>query len=115
MFLDYFHYFFLLKNISLKPAKNINNPPIPSLHPNTSLENKAALTVPKIISDKTSIEKSPAPILLGLHKIIIFEGIKKKIDKTNNNGNISIHEKIFGNGPNASEKINEVIIVTSNP
>ena len=50
---------------------------MPSRHPNSSFESNAALTVPNIISDKTSMEKSPAPILLGLHKITIFEGIKK--------------------------------------
>ncbi len=88
---------------------------MPSRHPNSSFESNAALTVPNIISDKTSMEKSPAPILLGLHKITIFEGIKKNIDKTNNNGSISIHENKFGNEPNASEKINEVNKVTNNP
>ena len=42
---------------------------MPSRQPNFSLDNSAALTVPKIISDKTRMEKSPAPILLGLHNI----------------------------------------------
>ncbi len=48
-------------------------------------------------------------------KDIIFEGIKKSIDKTNNNGSISIHENKSGNEPNASKKINEVNKVTNNP
>ena len=113
--MELFPLFFLLKNISPNPARNISNPPMASRHPNTSFESNAALTVPKIISDKTSIEKSPAPILLGLHKITIFDGIKKSIDNIKSNGNISIQEKKFGNGPNASEKINEVNKVTSNP
>ena len=43
------------------------------------------------------------------------EIIKKSIDKTNNNGSISIHENKSGNEPNASEKINEVNKVTNNP
>ena len=51
---------------------------MPSRKPNFSLDNTAALTVPKIISDNTRIEKSPAPILLGLHKITILDGIKKQ-------------------------------------
>ena len=50
---------------------------LPSRKPNFSFDNIAALTVLKIISDNTRIEKSPAPILLGLHKITILDGIKK--------------------------------------
>ena len=56
----------------------MSRPPIPSRHPNISFESIAALIVPKIISDRTRMEKSPAPILLGLHKITILDGIKKK-------------------------------------
>ena len=63
---------------------------MPSRKPNFSLDNTAALTVPKIISDNTRIEKSPAPILLGLHKITILDGIKKTRDNNIRSGNIAV-------------------------
>ncbi len=88
---------------------------MPSRKPNFSLDNTAALTVPKIISDNTRIEKSPAPILLGLHKITILDGIKKTRDNNIRSGNIDIQDSIYGNGPKASEKNNDVNIVTSKP
>ena len=88
---------------------------MPSRKPNLSLDNNAALTVPKIISDSTRIEKSPAPILLGLHKITTLDGIKKTIDNNIRSGNIDIQDSIYGNEPNASEKISDVNIVTSKP
>ena len=88
---------------------------MPSRQPNFSLDNNAALTVPKIISDSTRIEKSPAPILLGLHKITILDGIKKTSDNKIRSGNIDIHEIKFGNVPKELEKINEVNNVTNNP
>ncbi len=88
---------------------------MPSRKPNFSLDNTAALTVPKIISDNTRIEKSPAPILLGLHKITILDGIKKTRDNNIRSGNIDVQDSIYGNGPKESEKINDVNIVTSKP
>ena len=88
---------------------------MPSRQPNFSLDNNAALTVPKIISDSTRIEKSPAPILLGLHKITMLDGIKKTSDSKIRSGNIDIHEVILGKAPKDSEKINEVNNVTNNP
>ena len=94
---------------------NINVPPMPSRKPNFSLDNNAALTVPKIISDSTRIEKSPAPILLGLHKITILGGIKKTRESNMRSGNIDVQDSIYGNGPNASEKISDVNIVTIKP
>ena len=105
----------MLKNISTNPAKNINVPPMPSRQPNFSLDNNAALTVPKIISDSTRIEKSPAPILLGLHKITILDGIKKISDNKIRSGNIDIQDAICGNGPKESQKISDVNIVTNKP
>ena len=88
---------------------------MPSRQPNFSLDNNAALNVPKIISDSTRIEKSPAPILLGLHKITILDGIKKINDRRIRSGNIDIQDDISGNGPKASEKSSDVNIVTNNP
>ena len=88
---------------------------MPSRKPNFSLDNNAALTVPNIISDSTRIEKSPAPILLGLHKITILDGIKKTRESNIRSGNIDVQDSIYGNGPKASEKISDVNIVTSKP
>ena len=106
---------FLLNTISDKPAINISEPPTPSRHPNCSFDIRAALIVPKIISESTKIEKRPAPIILGDHKIITFEGIKNKIDNIIKSGNIDIHELTLGNGPKASENITEVNKVTIKP
>ncbi len=88
---------------------------MPSRQPNFSLDNSAALTVPKIISDRTRMEKSPAPILLGLHNITILEGIKNTRDNKIRSGNIDIQDTTYGNGPKASEKISDVNIVTNKP